>query len=106
MRCIITKFINFILEGTIIMATIEEANSKADAAAAAIALFNTTLAEVGTKLDEIRAFIAGLAGQPVTQEQLDALVEKLGGLQQGAEQGQAAAQAVLAETDALDEPAV
>lgn len=64
------------------------------------------LASVDAKLDEIRAFIQSLqVGSPVTQEQLDALFVAVDAAKGIAISNRATSEAVLAETDALDEPA-
>lgn len=86
------------------MATIEEVNQTTADIVSALNLTNSTLDAVDTKLDEILAFIQGLQGnQPVTQAQLDALAALLNSAKDTAAAGQAKAEAVLTEADALDE---
>lgn len=85
------------------MVDIAEVNQHAADIAAALALTNTTLDELDTKLDEVLVFIQGLQGtQPVTQAQLDALAAMLTSAKDAANTGHTKAQAVLTEADALD----
>lgn len=91
-RCdtILTRVVNYIFKGTILMSTVEEL--KAD-----LELVNANIAASDAKLDEIRDFIAALkADSVITQEQLDALAALVAAAKGGSAE-------VLAEADALDE---
>lgn len=72
------------------MATTESANQKLDDLIA-------TLDAHDAKLDEVKAFILAIVKPIVTQEQFDAIEAKI-------DSAKSKADAVLAETDALDEP--
>jgi hypothetical protein len=85
------KIINYLFEGSKLMATVEEV-------VAGITEVSTVLTNVDNKLDEIRVFIEGLqtGGSGATPEQLTEILNLVNS-------AKAQADAVLTETDALDE---
>lgn len=89
-RFIWTELINFLLKGTKIMATVEDINAKQDEVLALQAAHDA-------KLDEVKAFILQLLEGTATPAQLQAISDKMDQIKSGAG-------ALLAETDALDEP--
>ena len=80
------RLINYLLKGTNLMATLQEAIAK-------VATLTSTIGLIDAKLDEIRAFIAGLGLPQADLDQLNAMLDT----------ANASAEAALAETDALDE---
>lgn len=89
-RCLRIKFINFLFEGTKLMATFEEVKAGVESAV-------SSLAALDLKLDEVKAKIDSLSAGVVSQEQLD----ELAALVNSAKDSSAA---VFAEASALVAP--
>lgn len=102
-RELFSRFINFLLKGTIVMSTFEEVTALADFLLTAQEESNSAFDALDVKLDEIQAVIVGATtGGVLTQEQLDALGTKLSQAKEIALAGKTKAAAVLAEADNMD----